>query len=300
MAKRYGGTYSPGGAPQGSPTPTPPRAQPLKGAKPARAAGRSNLLFLLSLPMLWPAFTSEPVVMATWLAAMGSLIAAAWLTREGLKAQDAFEARSVARRPAFPRKIFGAGLTALSLALAGLAGHGPLEAVIFAILGGVLHLAAFGLDPLSDKGMEGIDRHQQDRAARAVSAAETTLAEMRDAILRTRDRALLDRIDAFATTAQALFRAVEEDPRDLSGARRYLGVYLSGARDAAAQYANLVSSQPNPAARADLIALLDDMDGNFAARRDKLLTNDRSALDVEIGVLRDRLAREGLHQDKDL
>jgi hypothetical protein len=94
-----------------------------------------------------------------------------------------------------------------------------------------------------------------------------------------------------------LFRTVEEDPRDLSAARRYLGVYLTGARDAAVKYADLVTGAPNPQARADFIALLDDLDSNFAARRQKLLSNDRSALDVEISVLRERLAREGVRHD---
>lgn len=297
MAKRYGGTYSPGGQPAGTPPPTPPRAAPLKGAKPARAAGRSNFLFLAACSLLIPAFRSEPIVMATWLAGCGALLASAWLTREGLKAQDAYEARSIARRPAFPRKIFGAGLTGAGLALAGLAGHGPLDAIVFAVLGTGLHLAAFGLDPLSDKGMEGIDRHQQDRAARAVEAAETTLEDMRNAVTRTRDRALMGRVDSFMDTARTLFRTVEEDPRDLSAARRFLGVYLNGARDAAIKYADLVKDRPNPEARAEFLALLDDLDGNFTARRDKLLSNDRTALDVEISVLRDRLAREGLRHD---
>lgn len=295
MAKRFGGTYSPGGKPDSAPPA--PRATPLKGAKPARAAGRSNFLFLAALAFLIPAFRAEPVVMATWLAACGALILGAWLTREGLKAQDAFEARKVARRPAIPRKIFGALCSGAGLALAGLAGHGPVEAAIFALLGTGLHLGAFGLDPLADKGMDGIDRRQQDRVARAVEAAETTLSEMRAAVLRTRDRDVLARTDAFAQTARAMFRTVENDPRDLSAARRYLGVYLGGARDAAEKYADLVADRPNPEARADFLSLLDDLDGNFAARREKLLTDDRAALDVEIGVLRDRLAREGLRHD---
>jgi len=40
--------------------------------------------------------------------------------------------------------------------------------------------------------------------------------------------------------------------------------------------------------------LLDDLSGNFAARTEKLLHDDRSDLDIEIGVLRDRLQREGI------
>jgi hypothetical protein len=40
--------------------------------------------------------------------------------------------------------------------------------------------------------------------------------------------------------------------------------------------------------------LLRDLGDEFAARTEKLLLDDRSDLDIEIGVLRDRLAREGV------
>ena len=47
-------------------------------------------------------------------------------------------------------------------------------------------------------------------------------------------------------------------------------------------------------AGADYVALLDDLDQNFAARTRKSLLDDRSDMTVEIEVLRDRLKREGV------
>ena len=43
--------------------------------------------------------------------------------------------------------------------------------------------------------------------------------------------------------------------------------------------------------------LLDDLDQNFAARNKKLLLDDRSDLNIEIDVLRERLSREGVRLD---
>lgn len=250
-------------------------------------------MFVAPLLFLIPAFTSTPVKMATYMGAVGVFLLAAWLTREGLKAEDAFEMRKVARRPAFPRKIFGSVLTGIGFAMVGIVGHGVIEAVLFAGLGAALHFGAFGPDPMRDKGMEGIDAFQQDRVARAVEEGMAHLDAMQDAILRTRDRVLMDRVSQFADTARTLFRTVEDDPRDLTAARKYLGVYLQGARDAAGKYAELISNGPNASARDDFVALLDDLDTNFAARTRSLLEDDHVDLDVEISVLRDRLAREG-------
>ena len=291
MAQRYGGKFSP------EPKTTKPPGGAYRDAKRTRAGGRVNLLFLTPLPLIWKAFTSEPVGMAQNLIALGLMILAAWLTREGLLAQEAYEARKVARRPAMPRKIAGSVLTGLGLGLAGFTGFGPIEAVIFALLGAALHSLAFGLDPLTDKGMEGVDTFQTDRVARAVDEAEKHLSVMTEAMKRAGDRQMMARLETFQATARDLFRTVEEDPRDLTAARRYLSVYLMGARDATIKFADIYARSRDPQAKTDYAALLDDLERNFAARTQKLLLDDRSDLNIEIEVLRDRLKREGIRAE---
>lgn len=295
MARRYGGKHSPDGAPAGANAA--PNTGPYRGAKRTKAGGRVNLLFLAPLPLIWKAFTSDPVMMAQYLTALGLLILAAWLTREGILAQEAYEARKVARRPALPRKIVGSLTTGAGLFMAGIAGFGLIEAMIFAVLGAVIHSFAFGLDPLSDKGVDGVDMFQTDRVARAVDEAEQHLTAMSEAITRAGDRQVEARVEQFKSTARDLFRTVEEDPRDLTAARKYLSVYLLGARDATVKFADIYGRSRDAQAKADYLALLDDLSGNFAARTEKLLLDDRSDLDIEIGVLRDRLQREGIRPD---
>ena len=85
-----------------------------------------------------------------------------------------------------------------------------------------------------------------------------------------------------------------EDPRDLSSARKYMTVYLTGARDATVKFADVYARTRDTQARADYSELLDDLEQNFAARTKKMLLDDRSDLTVEIEVLRDRLRQEGV------
>lgn len=294
MAERFGGRYSPDNAqpPGGAP---PPPGGPLTGKRPKRAGARVNLLFLAPVLFLFTAFSGTPVQLATHLGAFALLILAAWLTREGIAAQVAYEARKVARRPAIPRKIFGSVLTGAGLALGGFVpGAGLINPIIFAVLGAGLHFLAFGPDPLRDKGMSGLDRAEGDRVRRAVDEAEAHLTAMTDAILRAGDRGLEKRVARFAAAARAMFRRIEEDPRDLTASRKYLGVYLMGAQDATIRFADLYARNRDAGARADYEALLDDLEANFAGQSRKLLANDRTALDVEIEVLRERLQREGV------
>lgn len=229
------------------------------------------------------------------LAALGALLLAAWLTREGLIAEEAYNARRIARRPAIPRKMFAAALIAVGLWLASFSSaESVVEPLLYGVVGLVLHVLAFGIDPLRNKTAEGVDTFQTDRVARAVEEAEAHLAAMADAAGRTRDRQVEQRVNGFADTARDLFRTVESDPRDLTSVRKYLSVYLLGARDATTKYADLAERSPSTEARADYLSLLDDLQQNFADRTRKLMVNDKADLDVEIGVLRDRLAREGI------
>lgn len=297
MAERFGGRYSPENSrpagTQGGAAAAP--ANPFKGAQRTRAGGRVNALFLVPLIFGIKAFWQPPVGLALDLAACGVLIAAAWLTREGLVAQEAYDARAIARRPALPRKLIGAALTGLGLALGGFHPGASLVApVIFALLGAGLHVAAFGADPLRDKGMAGADALATDRVATAVAGAESYLAAMQEAIRAAGDRALSDHVARFAGTAREMFRTIEGDPGELTAARRYLGVYLMGARDATASFAGLYAQNRDQGAREKYEALLSDLEANFTAQTQALLSNDKTNLDIQIDVLRERLAQEGV------
>lgn len=296
MAQRYGGKYSPNGKTESVEA---PQSRGFKGATVDPVGARSNVLFFPPIVLAFTSINDGAVGMAIGLAGAGLLLLGAWLLRGGLTAEAAYNARKVARRPGFPRKLAAAVFAGLGAAAAAFSNEpGVLAPVIFGATAALLHVGAFGVDPMRDKGMEGIDTFQQDRVARAVDEAERHLAAMRDAIKRSGDRQIIARVEQFETTARDLFRTVEEDPRDLTGARKYLSVYLMGARDATVKFADVFARTQDAQARADYSSLLDDLEKNFAARTRKMLLDDRSDLTVEIDVLRDRLEREGVHVDR--
>ncbi|WP_170368055.1 5-bromo-4-chloroindolyl phosphate hydrolysis family protein [Ruegeria arenilitoris] len=304
MAKRYGGKFSPDG--QSDADAPAPRGQ-YDGARVNPVGARANVMFVPAIPLVFLSLNDGAIGMTLGLVAAGILTAAAFLLREGLKAEDAYNARRTARRPAFPRKIFSSVLTGLGVGLAAYRNDyldaeaasqvSLLAPVLFGGVATVLHSVAFGLDPMKNKGMEGVDTYQQDRVARVVEDAEAHLNQMTDAIKRAGDRRIEARVERFQTTARDLFRTVEEDPRDLAGARKYLTVYLQGARDATIKFADVYARTRDPQALSDYSALLDDLEQNFSARTRKMLLDDRSDLTVEIDVLRERLQREGVRLD---
>ncbi|MEP0155974.1 5-bromo-4-chloroindolyl phosphate hydrolysis family protein [Pseudophaeobacter sp.] len=318
MAKQFGGKFSPRGS---SATPNSGNTQSgaqsgnqsgtattqgasrpsvaIRNATPDPVGLRSNLMFVPAGLLVLLSLNDGAAGLAMGLIAACFWTAGAYMLREGLRATAAYDMRRVARKPALPRKILAAVLVGLGGALAAWkAEPGIVTAAIYGLAACGLHLAAFGLDPLQDKGTEGIDDFQQNRVARAVEEAEFSLDEMTDAAMRARDRDVEERVEQFQAVARELFRTVEEDPRDLTAARKYLTVYLRGAKDATVKFADIYSRSGDATARADYLSLLSDLEDNFAARTRKMLLEDRSDLTVEIDVLRDRLQREGVHLDR--
>lgn len=297
MAIRYGGRYSPDPGLQGAGG----RREPGSTTGPAlppmlhRLASRPKWVTLAATPFLAGAFFQPPLAMAADLAAFGLIALAMWLTREGLAAEAAYDQRRVARRPVLPRKLLGGVLAGGGLAIGAAEPGAIVGAAAIGLAGTALHWLSFGADPMRDKGMDEAGSFQQSRASRMIDEGEAQLVLMQRAVSRLGDRQLDARVASFSATVRELFDRVRDNPGDLSATRRYLGVYLLGAREATEKFAALQARAADPQSRAEFETFLDDLEKDFGSRRDRLLQADRSDLDIEISVLRERLAREGLH-----
>ncbi len=296
MSKKFGGPHSPTHTPDSDLV----GVSKFRGRKVYQSNVRVKLLFLAPLPLLFAAFgeirAGDASGMVTELSAFAILILAAWLLRDGLQAEAAYHDRTVARPPAIPRKIFASVLTGIGVSVAALYGWGQpmLSAVAFGVIAAAAHTFSFGIDPLSKKGMEGVNEFEAERVAKAVDKAETLLSETLKAAKRIGDRTIEGRVENLAASAREMFRAVEEDPRDLSSARKFMGIYLKGARDATIKFVDFYAKTKDDKARTDYVHLLDDLEKSFNTQRKTMLLENRTDLDVEIEVLRDRLKQEGV------
>jgi hypothetical protein len=238
------------------------------------------------------------VQMVLLMAAYASLVGGAWLLRQGQRAAAEYEARAVARPPAFPRKIGAALLTGAGVALASWLGAdagaaaATVEAAVFGAIAVGAQLLAFGVDPLRAKG-GSLAGGEIDRVTQALEKAEAKLRSIEALAHRMRDREIDGRIRRLNATVRDMIRLVERDPRDLGRARRYLGVYLTGAEAATRKYAENREQLADPKLHAEYLALLADLEGSFARGKETLLLDDRTDLEVEIEVLRERLGQEG-------
>ncbi|SEF62447.1 5-bromo-4-chloroindolyl phosphate hydrolysis protein [Thalassococcus halodurans] len=294
MAKRYGGKYSPDGSSSTSGS----ERSGFQGARVTPVGARSNVMFVPAIVLAFSSLKGGATDFALGLGAAAIWVFGAFLLREGLKAQAAYNERKIARPPV-PRKIAAAILCGLGTVGAMMTHDaGLIGSLIYGVGAFALHIAAFGIDPLKAKGAEHIDEFQQDRVARVVDEAEAYLTSMLEAARRSGDRQVEGRVERFQISARKLIRTVEDDPRDLTAARKYLGVYLMGARDAAVKFADIYTRSRDTSARSDFMMLLTDLEESFGKKTQALLLDTNSDLTVEIDVLRDRLQREGVRLDR--
>ena len=116
---------------------------------------------------------------------------------------------------------------------------------------------------------------------------------MKDAILRAKDRSLETRVERFQATAREMFRVVEEDPRDLTRARRYIGVYLRRRARRDGEIRRYLEPRAR-LCRPDRISGAAGRPGEtgFSERTKAMMLDDKADLDLEIEVLRDRLNQD--------
>lgn len=293
MAQKFGGPNSP--------NPHPSQENAFKGQRARKVSTRARLMFLLPIPLLLAGigeiFQGDVIGMGLELGGFFLMMLSAWLLNEGLRAEEMFNARTIAKPPAIPRKLFASAAIGLGVAAASYSGGletGLIGSIVMGAMASAAQLVGFGFDPMRGKGIAGETSFEAERVANAVDKAEGYVADILAAAKRIGDKPLEARIERLAAKARDLFRSVEADPRDLSRARKFMTVYLMGARDATAKFADLYGRSRDQQARAKYEDLLSDLEVSFTDHRDQLLLTNQSDLEIEIDVLRERLQREGV------
>lgn len=258
------------------------------------------LLFLLPLPVLLAALVSLGRGSVSGLignaAGYALFLVGALLLRQGLLSEGEYVRRRVASAP-LPLKTVGAGVIALATGVTAWlgAGYPPVIAGAFglaALLG--CHLS-YGFDPRAAKRFtdrDGVDA--TNRVLEALDQADRSIAAIEQATRDIRNTELNNRLRRIARLARDILKLLEEDPRDLRRARKFLNVYLDGAQQVIEGYAKTHGRVSAPELEDNFRRVLVTIEEVFTEQQQKLLETDVTDLDVQIEVLTTQLKREGV------
>lgn len=262
--------------------------------------GRGLLLLILPLPALFAALVAlGKGQLGGVLVNFGVYIlflAGALLNREGLKADVDYHQRKVAQPPAIPWKGVGAGFVAAATGLTATlaAGYAWPLGICFAIGAYLGCLLLYGPDPRAAKtvlGQSGVSTEEVVQALsegeRAIHSIEASADSMDNSELRMRLRRVVG-------LAREVLGAIEENPRDLRRARKFLTVYLEGAQRVSEGYARNHRRGDVGELEDNFRRVLVTIEETFEEQLQKLRQDDLLDLDVQIEVLSTQLKREGV------
>ena len=260
-----------------------------------RTGFKGLLLFIMPMPVLFAALAHLLKGNITLSITSGLLFAgfmvAAVVARHGFKLESKFKLSKFSKAPGTPFKslaaIILAGSTALTAFL--MTNYSIFESVLFGIVTLIAFYIAYGVDPRQDKsGISlGVDA---DEVFEALEEAETKIASIEASRKDIRNIEFNRHLKLIVGKARGILNLIEEDPKDLSRARKFLKVYLDGTARVAESYAKTQSKSASTAALDKNFAeVLHTIETTFDEQHKKLLENDQFDLDVKIDVLRAQL-----------
>lgn len=268
--------------------------------KRTKANVRGWWLYLLPLPLAFDTlvslWTGSIGAMFSSALAFAGLMLGAGIARGGFAREAAFFERPFSAPPP-PLKATGGGIIGLATAFAAFAaaGHDPITSAAFGIAATIGFFLAYGFDPRSGGEILPVElgvTSEELRAALSEAYAKVEGIELAGRSIRSAEfRARLGRIVA---GAQQVLATIEENPRTLRRARRFINVYLDGARQVTETYARTHAGAPPPQLEQNFRTLLIDMEAVCGEQQRKLADNNLVDLDVQIEVLATRLKHEGV------
>ena len=258
------------------------------------------LLFLLPLPILtavlFSLFRGELAHLISYAASYALFLGGALLNRRGLHNEVEYEQRRITRAPRYPLKALGAGTIAAATGLTAFtSGYGVVIAGCFGACAFLGCRFVYGADPRVHK--RGADVHGLDNTDQVVDAldnAERNIAAIERANDNILNPELSARLRRIVAQGRRILFLIEENPRDLRRARKFLNVYLEGAQRVAEGYARTHRRSPSEELEENFRRVLSTIEDVFDEQHQKMLEHDVMDLDVQIEVLSTQLKREGV------
>lgn len=259
------------------------------------------LLYILPVPLLLVVISALLQGSFTRLVfavlSLGLIWMSAWFLQRGARFEWEARRRKWARPTRIPWRfsaaVFAAGAALIITTF--LIGHNLFVALIVGAAAFAGVVLTYGFDPQYDKNKD-VSRFgvSTEEIVEALDEAEQNLEQIESSSATITNRELKIRLGRIVDKTRGVLSLIEEDPKDLRRARKFLKVYLTGARDVTRQYARTHQNQDNQVLEQNFRNVLESIENVIEEQHQKLLENDVLDLDVKIEVLEAQLKHEGI------
>ena len=280
----------------------------------ARYKLKGLMLFIVPFPVLIAAIIdllqSHPMDAIINATAFAGFMLSASIARLGFKNEGKYIERTIAKAPSTPYKTIAAiflsvttGLLNLWLSIGGDNSDHNLwlsigDNIMTSILVGLTTFIGFylyyGLDPRKDKAGNLRFGVSTEEIMQALEDAEVRIDAIDAARRHIANIDINQQLQRITDKARAILKTIEEDPKDLDRSRKFLKVYLDGAKKVTESYAKAKDIEQEVDLKTNFMNVLDSIEQTFDKQQEELKKNNHFDLDVQIEVLKTQLKQEGI------
>lgn len=261
-----------------------------------RTGIKGTLLFLMPLPVLVAAIIhlvkGHIFSSITAGALFSGFMVAAIVARHGFKLENRFKTKKLAKAPSTPFKSVAAIILAITTGLTAflLSDYKLFASILIGFVTLIGFYLAYGIDPRRDKIGNVSLGVSADELFEALDAANIKIDTIENARKSIRNNEFDQHLKRIIEKARGILALIEDDPKDLGSARKFLKVYLDGTARVAESYAKTHGrSATTKVLDTNFQEVLDSIESTFDEQHKKLLKNDQFDLDVKIEVLKTQL-----------
>ncbi len=212
------------------------------------------------------------------------------IAQKGFIQEAQYHKDTFSQAPKIPYKMIAgyllAGATLFTAYFAG--GQDLGKSAFLAVIATVGYYLYYGFDPKSDK-FNNLGDISAEFVLDTIKEAREKLADIQADMNMIDDEALYDKLSIAVAKSEAILQTIQEDPKDVRVARKFLTVYIDGVAKVTNAYASLDESQITPETKSKLHALMDDVEARFDKELKRLKENNAFDLDVHMDVLKEQI-----------
>ena len=222
--------------------------------------------------------------------AFGLFFITAKVNTIGLANEYEYHTKTLTKAPKRPFKTIAMGLLGIStLFTASLAGG---ESYMIGIFLGTVSMVGYylyyGVDPRADK-IDNIGDISAQFVIETLAEARAKLSSIETDIGYITDMRLYEKLKIALNKGYEIIDTIEDDPKDLRVARKFIIVYIDGIKKVTKSYTSMNENEITDDTKVKLSNLLLDIEKRFEKEIQRLKKNNQFDLDVNIEVLQEQI-----------
>jgi 5-bromo-4-chloroindolyl phosphate hydrolysis protein len=208
----------------------------------------------------------------------------------GLQQEEEYYSSTLTKAPKIPYKTISAILLGVSTFFsASFAGDETILVGLFlGIVSTVGYFLYYGFDPRADK-LDNIGDISAEFVLKTLQTARDKLSDIEDDMRLIRDTKLNRKLRVAIDKAHDILQNIEQDPKDLRVARKFIIVYIDGIKNVTKSYIEMDEEDIKEDTKERLYSLLSDVEKKFDKELIRLKKNNQFDLDVHIDVLKEQI-----------